>query len=101
VLSIPANASLESAALPSGPVIWTAMPSEPDCAMCRSESAAGTALAHPPLRSTGTMDWIARPSDATVGPVIPGFTTPWTLPNRSISWAAFARSAAVIPDGRS
>ena len=70
--------------------------------MRRSESAAGTALFHPPsLRFTGTMHWIARPSDATIGPAIPDFTTPGTLPNRSISWAAFARSAAVIPDGRS
>jgi hypothetical protein len=56
VLSRPPNASLESAAVPSGPVMCTAMPSEPDCAISRSESAAGAALSQPSLpRSTGTM----------------------------------------------
>ena len=46
VLSMPLNALLESAAVPSGPAMCTVSPAAPEAAMVRSESAAGDAALH-------------------------------------------------------
>ncbi len=61
--SIPLNALAESAALPSGPVMWTATPFALLPAMVRSVAAASEAPFQPfEPRSTGTMVSMALPS---------------------------------------
>ena len=102
VPSMPLKALLESAAVPSGPAIWTFRPSAPDSAMARSELAAGAAAFQPDApRLIGTMVSIALPSVEVNGPAIWPCTTPATPPKRAASATAFALSAAVTPDGRS
>src|SRR5215469_11257363 len=101
VLSMPLNALLESAALPSGPVMWTAMPAAPAWAIDRSESAAGAALFQPlEPRLTSATVWMALPSVEKVGPVILPGRTPDTCLNLRASAAALVLSAGVRPDGR-
>src|SRR5215813_5157849 len=99
---IPLNDLAESAAVPSGPAMWMARPCALACAMPRMESAALPAPFQPFLpRLTGTTVSIAWPSLATNGPATWLRTTPDTVVNLVASDAAFARSAAVSPDGRS
>src|SRR6476661_2962135 len=99
--SMPLNALPESAALPSGPAMWTVRPGDPE-AMFRRESAAGPALFQPSWpRLTGTIVSIALPSRDTNGPVTWPWTTPATPAKRLASAVALALSAAVTPAGRS
>src|SRR5260221_2895297 len=99
---IPLNDLAESAAVPSGPAMWTARPCAFACATPRMASAALPASFQPFLpRLTGTTVSIAWPSLAKNGPE----TWPRTTPERALQFAgsdgAFARSAAVRPGGRS
>src|SRR5215469_7538446 len=99
---IPLNDLAESAAVPSGPAICTARPCAFACAMPRMASAEVPAAFQPFLpRLTGTTVSIARPSLDTNGPATCPRTTRGTVANRAASDAAFARSAAVTPAGRS
>src|SRR5712691_826770 len=102
VLSMPLKDLAESAAVPSGPVMWTCRPCPFACATPRTASAAVPAAFQPFLpRLTGTTVWIAWPSLAKNGPDTWPRTTPEMAANLFASAAAFARSAAVRPAGRS
>src|SRR5258708_7434985 len=99
---IPLNDLAESAAVPSGPAMWTARPCAFACATPRMASAALPASFQPFLpRLTGTTVSIAWPSLAKNGPETWPRTTPEMVLNFAASDAAFARSAAVRPAGRS
>src|ERR1017187_506223 len=99
---IPLKDLAESAAAPSGPVMWTARPCPSAWATPRIESAAVPAEFQPFLpRLTGMTVSIAWPSLAKNGPETWPGTTPEMVVNFCASDAAFARSAAVRPDGRS
>ncbi len=98
---MPLNELAESAALPSGPAMWTDNPPEFACAMSRSFVAASEAPFQPfEPRLTGTMVSIALPSRAKIGPATCPGTTPVTPANWRASATAFARSALVRPEGR-
>src|SRR5260370_33849615 len=100
--SMPLNALAESAALPGGPVMWTARPFAWLSAMVRSVVAASEAPFQPfEPRLTGTMVSMALPSPETNGPATWLCTTLGTPRNRRASAAAFALSALVTPDWRS
>src|SRR5580693_5811562 len=102
VPSMPLNELAESAALPSGPAMYTDIPAGPARAMFRRLVAASEALFQPwEPRLTGTSVWIAFPSWETIGPATWASTTPATPLNRATSAAALALSALVSPDGRS
>src|SRR5260221_12954534 len=99
---IPLNDLAESAAVPSGPAVWTARRCAFACATPRMASAARPASFQPFLpKLTGTTVSIARPSLAKNGPETWPRTTPEMVVNFAASDAAFARSAAVRPAGRS
>src|SRR6266568_3364024 len=102
VLSMPLKDLAESAAVPSGPVMWTDRPCPFACVTPRMASAAVPAAFQPFLpRLTGTTVWIAWPSLAKNGPDTWPRTTPEMAANRLASAPALARSAAVSPAGRS
>src|ERR1700761_6142100 len=102
VPSMPLNELAESAALPSGPVMYTDIPAAPARAIVRRLVAVSEALFQPcEPRLTGTSVSIAFPSWETIGPASCARTTPVTPANRARSAAALALSALVSPDGRS
>src|ERR1039457_943238 len=99
---IPLKDLAESAAVPSGPVMCTARPDPFAGATPRIASAAVPAAFQPFLpRLTGMTVSIAWPSLAKNGPETWPRTTPEMVVNFCASDAAFARSAAVRPAGRS
>ena len=98
---MPLNELAESAALPSGPAMWTVIPPAPDLAMARIRSTAALAPFQPSWpRLTGTIVSIACRSRARTGPTTWPWTTPCTPAKALVSAAAAARSAAVRPPGR-
>ncbi len=99
---MPLNELAESAALPSGPVMYTVIPAGPARAMFFRLVAASEALFQPwEPRLTGTRVSIAFPSFETIGPASCARTTPATFANLARSATALALSALVSPDGRS
>src|SRR5215510_3554374 len=98
---MPLNTLLLSAAYPSGPVTWEASPFAPARVIARIESAAFAALAEPlsPVL-TATRVCIALPSAEPIGATTWAGAAPLIEAKRRASAAAFARSAAVTPEGR-
>src|SRR6202012_5882707 len=102
VPSMPLNELAESAALPSGPAMYTDSPAGPSRAMFRRLVAGPEALFQPwEPRLPGTRFSIAFPSWDTIGPATWALTTPDTPANLARSAAALALSALVSPDARS
>jgi hypothetical protein len=101
VLSMPSNASAESAAKPAGPVTYASSPSAPAVAVSVMAVTSSAALFQPSgPRLSGTRIWAACPSAEGTGPT----TSPSRLgfrANTAASALTFSRSAGVRPDGRS